>query len=645
MAFEDIKGVEKSAYVEQPDIYNKEIKSAPAPEREIGVDTKNTLLYNIIDSAQSGQLDTSLLDSFTSASQNRDSIYSLLDTMCEDSITAAVVETYAEDATEYNDQGQIVWVESSNPNVSKYITFLLDSMSVDKHIYKWCHSLCKYGDVYLKLFHQSDVEEKDAVLSELNDKIASRRGRKKKLNEDVVVKAYSKNDHFINYLEMAPNPAEIFELTKHGKTYAYIKADVNSTQNKSAADGVYQASQIYNYKFQKKDVTVYQASEYVHACLEDNTSRTPETIEITSGKDENGEDISNTYTVKRGQSLLYNNFKSWRELSLLENSILLNRLTKSSTTRIINVEVGDMPKEMVGPHLQGIKALMEQKSALKADGGMSEYTNPGPQDNTIYVPTHDGIGALTADTIGGDVDVKSLADLSYYQDKFFGGLRVPKQYFGVTDDNAGFSGGESLSIISSRYAKMVKRIQSTILQALTDAVNILLLDRGLTSYANEFTLRMQAPITSAEKDKRDNLSARVNLVTDVMSTLSDLEDSTAKLKALKSLLANAITNTEVIDIIQKEIDKIEQQKEKEKAESVPDTKGIDFGGTSEEEFSEESSEPIFGTEDTSIEETPVEEIPSEEVPIEEPSSEAIQPPEDDYLPTPKEMGLDLTKNK
>jgi hypothetical protein len=44
-----------------------------------------------------------MLDGFTSASQNRDSIYSLLDTMCEDAVTAAVVETYAEDATEYND--------------------------------------------------------------------------------------------------------------------------------------------------------------------------------------------------------------------------------------------------------------------------------------------------------------------------------------------------------------------------------------------------------------------------------------------------------------------------------------------------------------------------------------------------------------
>ena len=105
MAFEDIKGVEKSAYEEQPNLYNKQIKTIPAPEREIGVDTKDTLLYNIIDAAQNGQLDISMLDGFTSASQSRDNIYSLLDTMCEDAITAAVIETYAEDATEYNDQG------------------------------------------------------------------------------------------------------------------------------------------------------------------------------------------------------------------------------------------------------------------------------------------------------------------------------------------------------------------------------------------------------------------------------------------------------------------------------------------------------------------------------------------------------------
>jgi hypothetical protein len=76
---------------------------------------------------------------------------------------------------------------------------------------------------------------------------------------------------------------------------------------------------------------------------------------MNGGKD--GKDL--TYTVKRGQSLLYNVYKTWRELTLLENSLLLNRVTKSSIIRIIGVEVGDMPKESVGPHLMGIKNMIE----------------------------------------------------------------------------------------------------------------------------------------------------------------------------------------------------------------------------------------------------------------------------------------------
>ena len=72
-------------------------------------------------------------------------------------------------------------------------------------------------------------------------------------------------------------------------------------------------------------------------------------------------------------------------------------------------------------------------------------------------------------------------------------LRVPKQYFGDTDDSAGFNGGESLSLISSRYAKMVKRIQNVICQIVTDIVNLMLIDKHLTKYVNKFTIRMQNP--------------------------------------------------------------------------------------------------------------------------------------------------------
>ena len=55
--------------------------------------------------------------------------------------------------------------------------------------------------------------------------------------------------------------------------------------------------------------------------------------------------MTSTYSVKRGQSILYNSFRNWRQLTLLEMSALLNRVTKSAVTRIITVDVGDMPKK------------------------------------------------------------------------------------------------------------------------------------------------------------------------------------------------------------------------------------------------------------------------------------------------------------
>ena len=86
----------------------------------------------------------------------------------------------------------------------------------------------------------------------------------------------------------------------------------------------------------KSDIELFDATNFVHAALEDNTSRIPEEVEIFLDDDAFKSGKGLTYTVRRGQSLLYNVFKIWRELCLLENSLLLNRLTKSSITRIIS---------------------------------------------------------------------------------------------------------------------------------------------------------------------------------------------------------------------------------------------------------------------------------------------------------------------
>lgn len=438
-------------FVNDDSAYNKEIKAVPTPEKEIGIDTKEYIFQNIINAGTSSVLDIGEIESFSMASKSRDQVYRLLDTMAEDSAIAAVLETYAEDATEYNDQGKIVWVEASNSNIASYVNYLLKTLCVDKNIYGWVYSLCKYGDLYLRLYRTSDYTDllfDPKPENKLDEKIDTGeivdKSGKEPLNEAVKIRAYAKSDKYVRYIEMVPNPAEVFELTRFGKTAGYIQVDlprISSNSNFLSSAGGY-----YRYKFNRGDINLYSATEFVHACLEDNSSRVPEEVDIfvenyekcSNEIDSNGNITKSkntssgstmSYKVKRGQSLLYSVYKVWRELMLLENSVLLNRVTKSSIVRVIGVEVGDMPKEMVGPHLQGIKQMIEQKAAIDVGVGMGEYTNPGPIENNIYVPTHGGVGAISTQQIGGDVDVKGLADLDYYLNKFYGTLRVPKQYF------------------------------------------------------------------------------------------------------------------------------------------------------------------------------------------------------------------------
>lgn len=546
----DINNVE-SAFVQDDSLYNRVTKAVPRPQENIGIDTDDQLFSQIIQSQIDGTLDTTAIDDFSGAARSRNTLYDLLDSMAEDPTIAAILKIYAEDATETNDKGNVVWVESSDSEVAQYVDFLLKTMNVDKNAYKWVHSLCKYGDLYLRLFHESEYKDPVFDLSALNKD-------RKTLNEDINIKAYADKDKYVHYMEMQPNPAELFELTKFGKTYGFIEAkttQVNRTNDLNTTQ--------FKYNFKKNDINIYTSTDFVHACLEDDVSRFPEEVSITldspsaTGKEDETE--SHSYTVKKGQSLLYSAFKAWRELMLLENAVMLNRITKSSIVRMISVEVGDMPREKVQPHLLGIKQLIEQKSAIKEGQSLSEYTNPGPIENNVYIPTRNGQGAISTAQIGGDVDVRGLADLDYFKNKYFAAFGIPKQYLNDTDDAAGFSGGQSLSIISSRYAKSVKRIQNAFLQALTDAINIMLIDKGLTSHINKFELRMQAPTTQEDIDRRDNTSAKVQIASDIMNLTSDIEDPITKLKMLKSLLTNVISDTEVVQLIQEEIDKLEAE--------------------------------------------------------------------------------------
>jgi hypothetical protein len=342
------------------------------------------------------------------------------------------------------------------------------------------------------------------------------------------------------------------------------------------------------------DVNVFQADDFVHACLEDNFTRFPETVDLFI--DEKGEK-SQTYRVRRGKSLLYDNYKVWREKALLEAAALLNRLTRSSIVRKVGVEVGDMPKEQVQLTLRRVKDMLEQKSSLNVGNSMTEYNNPGPMENNIYFATHEGKGNITIEAVGGDVDVKNLADLDFWNNKFYSAYGVPKQYYGWTDDAAGFNGGTSLAILSSEFAKSVKRVQNALIQALTDAINLFLLNKGLKSYLNNFTLKMKSPVTQEEVDYRTELTNKINAISSLHGLFTDVEDKPRRLRILKVLLAPLNYGDEMIAEIDAEIAAAEEAAAKEAEEAELEGTEVDMTEETTEAAADadESDEEDLGT--------------------------------------------------
>lgn len=613
--------IEDSVYLTDDSIYGNKIKKVTPEGKESDVGISDVLYDNIIQSGINSTIDLSGINSLSQQATTRNEMYNIYDTMCEDGQISAVIKTYAEDATQRNTEGNIVWATSNDSNIAYLINYYIDSLNIDKNIYKWAYSLCKYGDLYIRLYRESEYD--DAIFGKKN----------RNLTEDVKIKAFKKNDKYAHYVEMVTNPAEMFELTKFGKTVGFIKSPV---------DGVIVRSQNnidfmnYAYKFKRNDITIYPPTEFVHAAIEDNVSRYEESVNIfLNDSDYDNDNNAYSYTVKRGQSLLSNVYKTWRELQLLEASVLLNRVTKSSIVRLINVEVGDMPKENVAKTLMGIKQMIEQKAAINKGSGMSEYTNPGPIENNVYVPTHDGVGAISTTQIGGDVDVKSLADLEWYLNKLYGSLQVPKNFFSQNDDAAGFNGGQSLTIISSRYAKTVKHVQNILTQLLKDIFNLILLDKGLDSYINNFEVHIQPPVTQEDIDRMDNQSTKVQLSRDIMDMLSDIEDAPARLKILKSLMKNIVTDPDIITELDEQIELAIAEKEPVEEPQQNNTDSDDDS----EIFSlkdEDESSITNDSEDTEKSDNAMyTDINTEE------EGDTSEKSYDTILPSPDQLGIDL----
>lgn len=513
---------------------------------KITSDISKKLIDDIISTVSvTSALDLAKIEKFTTLSNNRTQLYNMLDIMGNSSDVASILKVYTDEICQPADNGKVVWCEAADPKIAQFGNYLLDCANVDKNIKLWAYCLLKYGDVYLKLYRNSDYN--DPLFHETKN-------NPYQLNEDVHVQFHNDNDKYSYFVEMVNDPSTMFELTKYGRIFGYIEVPNKPTDDTFSFYVDSGDSSKINYAFKSSDINIYQANDFVHAYLVENFNRIPEQINLST----DDTDASYKYTVTRGKSILADSYKVWREKTLIEGAILLSRLTKASVVRNVSVEVGDMSKSKVQSTLRDLKTLFEQKTSIDTGNGMTEYNNPGPIENTVYTATHNGIGAISVNTIGGDVNIKDLADLDEWVNKFYACYGIPKAYFGYTNDGAGFNGGTSLSILSSVFAKEVIASQNALIQMLTEMLNLFFINKGCSAYVNNFTLKMKQPVTQEELDSRASLSNKVQFISSIQGILNDVEDRKNRLTILKELISNLLPDSQgITNSIANEITQIE----------------------------------------------------------------------------------------
>lgn len=534
----------------------------PRPDGESQLHYDDALVGDDSQAFSSALINIDELSKFRSLADNREYQYQSYDSMKSSPMVAAALDLYADDATQYDSMGRIIWVESDNPDIVTSGNRLLRILNIASNAWSHIYSLCTYGDLYLELFWTG----KD----------------KSKLSGEYSVEKVKGT--LEEYIEAVDNPSEMFDLQHHGKSVGYLRVPTRTKEESMFS----MSSNIYEIN----DSRIIDPRKYVHIYLANHTNRNPERVkwyDDESKKGSTNEDDYVIYKVLRGKSVLHDAYKLNQELSLLEDTLLLNRVSKSAIIRLLQVEVGDMPKGQVQMLLRRIKNLVEQKTVMNSDtGSYKSIANPGPADNAVYIPTRNGKGSITTQTIGGDPDVKSILDIEYFRDSLAGVLKIPKQFLGYTGDAAGFDGGQSLTKLSSRYARTIKRIQTAYLKGITEVLNTFFKEMKLDQYINQFTVRMVSPSTTEDAERDEALQTKADITGRIMDLVADYDDVT-KRKVLKALFSGYLSQSEISEILtdaeDDQVDSEDESTSDDKFDEIP-------GEFSDEEFIDIPSDEV-----------------------------------------------------
>ena len=219
-----------------------------------------------------------------------------------------------------------------------------------------------------------------------------------------------------------------------------------------------------------------------------------------------------------GQSILENVFKVYKQKELLEDAILIYRISRAPERRVFKIDVGNMPSHMAMAFIDRVKNEIHQRRIPSSQGGQSVLDatyNPLSINEDYFFPvTADGRGS-SVDMLQGGQNLGEIDDLRYFNNRLARGLRVPSSYLptGPEDNPTPMSDGRvgTAMIQEFRFNQYCERLQNYISQKLNDEFKLFMRWRGLNIDSSLFDIKFNAPQNFAAYRQSELDTARVTV--------------------------------------------------------------------------------------------------------------------------------------
>jgi len=180
-------------------------------------------------------------------------------------------------------------------------------------------------------------------------------------------------------------------------------------------------------------------------------------------------------------SYLHKAIKALNQLRMIEDSLVIYRLSRAPERRIFYIDVGNLPKVKAEQYLKEVMSRYRNKLVYDANTGeVRDDRKFMSMMEDFWLPRREGGRGTEITTLPGGQNLGELADIEYFQKKLYRALGVPESRIAA---DGGFNLGRSSEILRDelKFSKFVGRLRKRFAHMFTDMLKTQLILKNIVT--------------------------------------------------------------------------------------------------------------------------------------------------------------------